>query len=344
MSSVAVVSFRLGGTDGVSIEAAKWVAALERLGHDVRTVAGTGVADHLVAGLDAGATTLPSSVQLEQAIDGCDIVVVENVASLPLNVAARDVLYGALGTRHALFRHHDLPWQRDHLAHLPGPRDAPQWRHVTINDLSRRQLQNRGIEATTMYNTFDCSPVPGRRDATRRALGVSDEPLVVMMVRAIERKNVAGALELCDCLHAVLWITGPAEDGYGPRLESLLASSPVSVRRLLPLGVTVADAYAAADLVVMSSTWEGFGNPVLESVTHRRPLALNPYPVALEITAFGFDFFDLRDIARITAFLERPDQTMLDSNLAVAREHFNIASLPSRLDALLANFPALGEE
>ena len=36
----AVVSFRLGMADGVSVEAAKWAAALGRLGWTVRTVAG----------------------------------------------------------------------------------------------------------------------------------------------------------------------------------------------------------------------------------------------------------------------------------------------------------------
>ena len=55
MSRVAVVSFRLGGTDGVSIEAAKWVGALRHLGHHVTTVAGSGSADCIIAGLAADA-------------------------------------------------------------------------------------------------------------------------------------------------------------------------------------------------------------------------------------------------------------------------------------------------
>ena len=35
-----IISFRLGGGDGVAIEARKWGAALEQLGFDVRRVAG----------------------------------------------------------------------------------------------------------------------------------------------------------------------------------------------------------------------------------------------------------------------------------------------------------------
>jgi hypothetical protein len=48
------LSYRLGGPDGVSVEAAKWQWALERLGYQVRTVAGAGPVDVLVPGLDAG--------------------------------------------------------------------------------------------------------------------------------------------------------------------------------------------------------------------------------------------------------------------------------------------------
>jgi mannosylglucosylglycerate synthase len=338
MSRVAVVSFRLGGTDGVAIEAAKWTWALGQLGHEVITIAGAGTADLIMPGLAIGATRAPKVGELDEALAHCDLVIVENLASLPLNVAARDVLYEVLIGRAAVFHHHDLPWQRSHLAHLEGPRDDPMWRHVTINDLSRHQLLERGITSSTIYNTFDCSPPAGRREATMRALGIDEQRLVAMPTRAIPRKNVAGALELCERLDAVLWIMGPAEDGYEDEIKALLSSSKVEVRQMMPQGLSMSDAYAAADLVVMPSTWEGFGNPVLESVTHRKPLALNFYPVAREISAFGFDFFDLHDVAGIDAFLQRPDEGMYDSNLAIARRDFNLADLPARLATVLAPF------
>ena len=54
---VAIVSYRLGGSDGVSIEAAKWQRAFEALGATVTTVAGAGTADVLVEGLGAGLGT-----------------------------------------------------------------------------------------------------------------------------------------------------------------------------------------------------------------------------------------------------------------------------------------------
>jgi len=335
VARLVLVSFRLGGTDGVAIEATKWTTALRSMGHDVVWVAGEGEVDVLVAGLALGAGTAPTLDELERAFAGADLVIVENLASLPLNPAARDVLYAALADRPALFHHHDLPWQRSHLAHLDGPRDDPHWRHVTINELSRLELGERGIDAVTLMNSFDCDPPPGRRGAARESLALTDEVLVLLPTRAIPRKNVEGALALCAALGATLWLLGPAEDGYEAALDELVAHSGLDVRRGLAEGLDIHDAYAACDLVVMPSTWEGFGNPVLESVTHRRPLVLNPYPVAREIMRYGFTFFELTDVTSIRAFLSSPNPQVLEENLAIARQHFNIESLPARLETIL---------
>lgn len=336
MADLAVVSFRLGGADGVSVEAAKWVDAFRALGHRVRTVAGDGSADVLLDALAIGARESVEPRELARALADADVVVVENLVSLPLNPPAREALYGVLARRRALFRHHDLPWQRPQWRDAEGPRDDPLWRHVTINELSRRQLAARGVTARTLFNAFDCDPPPGRREHTRDALGVADERLVLLPTRAIERKNVPGALALAERLDAVLWVLGPAEDGYGATLEGLLAASNVPVRRGMPPGCDVHDAYAACDLVTMPSTWEGFGNPVLESVTHRRPLAVHRYPVLEEIRSFGFRFFDLDDTTGLIGALERPDPSLTEENLALARRHFNVRDLAPRLASVLA--------
>lgn len=337
MGRLVVVSFRLGGTDGVSIEAMKWIDALHQLGHDVTTLAGDGDADVVLEGLAIGAPTAPSLYDVETALRGADLVIVENLVSLPLNVAARDVLYRALNGRRALFRHHDLASQRAQFHDADAPRDEKLWRHVTINDLSRNGLARHGIQAITMHNSFDCDPPLGRRDDTRRTLGVKNERLLVMPTRAIPRKNVEGAIALATSLEATLWLLGPAEDGYAPTLETLINNAEIPILRGLPEGFDVHDAYAASDLVTMSSTWEGFGNPVLESVTHRRPLAVYPYPVLEEIRSFGFHFFALDDTVALRAFLENPDEGLFVHNLELARQHFNVATLGSRLAALLAS-------
>ena len=311
------------------------MGAFRSLGHHVDSLAGEGNADVLLPGLAMTAETAPTASELERALKNVELVVVENLASLPLNAAARDVLYDVLEGRPSLFHHHDLPWQRPHLAHLEGPRDGPNWHHVTINELSRRELAERGIGATTIMNTFDCEPPRGRREITRLNLDVTDELLIVMPSRALARKNIQGALELCRALDAIFWLLGPAEDGYEDELSELFRVAPVEVRRGLGRDFNIHDAYAASDLVVMPSTWEGFGNPVLESVTHRRPLALYPYPVAEEITSYGFRFFGLRDVNVMKAFLGDVDYELYEHNLLIALEHFNLTSLPHRVGAVL---------
>ena len=75
------MSFRLGGSDGVAVEAAKWSGALSVLGFDVRTVAGEGPVDRLIPGLAMGAPEPPTATEVEVALADADLVVVENLLS-----------------------------------------------------------------------------------------------------------------------------------------------------------------------------------------------------------------------------------------------------------------------
>jgi hypothetical protein len=349
VADAALVSFRLGGRDGVSIESAKWAAALSLLGWRVRTVAGAGPVDTKLEGLAIDAPVAPSRREVDEALAPFDLVIVENLCSLPLNPAAAAVVAAACAGRPAILHHHDLAWQRPQLAHLPPPPDDPAWAHVTINDLSRRQLAARGMTATTMYNRFDPDPPAGNRVGLRRALGVAPGTrLLLQPTRALARKNVGAGLALTAAVGGTYWLLGPAEDGYGPELDRLVEGAACPV--LLgtnggggadgaegPDGVawTIDDAYAACDVVLLPSTWEGFGNPALESATHRRPLAIGRYPVASELAGFGFRWFDSAVPAALSAWLDDPDVELMAHNHRIAARHFNLADLPERLDGLL---------
>jgi mannosylglucosylglycerate synthase len=340
----AVVSFRLGGPDGVSVEAAKWAWALRRLGFAVRTVAGSGPVDRLIPGLAAGgglvSETPPPPLDrraLQDALDGADLVIVENLCSLPLNPEAAAAVAELLRGRRAVLHHHDLPWQRARFAGAPPPPHDPGWLHVTANHLSRRQLAMHGIPATTIWNAFDLNPPAGERDATRAALGVSDgQRLLLQPTRAIARKNVPAGLALAEALGAVFWLLGPAEEGFGPTVDRLLAAAGAPVRRG-PVGAIgrasgIEHAYAASDAVALPSTWEGFGNPALEAVAHRRPVAIGSYPVAEELARCGFRWFSVTDPGPLAAWLAEPDASLLDDNGRIAQAHFSLLDLPRRLE------------
>jgi glycosyltransferase involved in cell wall biosynthesis len=354
-----VVSFRLGGNDGVAVEARKWEWALGELGFEVRRVAGAieddgRAGDTVLPGLALDAARSDGAGPIDEAeivaaLRGADLVIVDNLCSLPLNVeAAATVARVAAEHRgRVVFRHHDLPWQRRHLAHLGAdlPPRVTGAMHATINLRSRRELEARGYSgAATIHNFFDLDPPPGDRAATRARFGFRDDELVLLQPsRAIERKNVPGAVRVATHLARMterpvhLWVSGPAEDGYHDTLARIIerADMPVTLGRT----DRVADAYAACDVVVFPSTWEGFGNPVIESIAARRTCAAFPYPVLSEILAAGVRCFSTEQPDVLVRFLNEPDarrETYFDVNLRRARISFALEDLPGAIEQAFA--------
>ncbi len=335
MSRIAIISYRLGGTDGVSIEVEKWLVALRSQGHEVQTIAGEGCPDLLIAGI--GLYDEPSIIEpaLSAALEGFDLVIVENVISLPLNSHLRETLYRVLEDRIAIFHHHDFAMDRPALNHLAPPRQHPLWTHVVINEHSQKLLNGVGVGSLLMRNLFEVDPPLGNREETREALGVNDELLALFPSRVIERKNPGRALRFANQLNATMWILGEVEDFYDDEFSEIASAQVRPFLHQRSPG-SIHDAYGASDLVIVSSNWEGFGNPVIESVTHRRPLAVHNYPILQEIMKFGFAFFDIHDPETMRRFLAKPNQSIYDANLAIVEEHFNIENLPKQLEALVA--------
>ena len=325
-----MVSFRLGGSDGVAIEAAKWADALGLLGFTVRSVAGAGPVDHVLPGLAMEAPEPPTRAEVDAALAGADLVIVENLCSLPLNPAAAAVVAAACAGRPTVLHHHDLPWQRPQFAHHPPPPDDPAWAHVTINELSRTELAAHGIGATTIYNSFDPDPSPGDRAAVRARLGVGEgTPLLLQPTRALPRKNIGAAIALAEATGATYWLLGPAEDGYGPELERLVAEArcaSCSARRgaaapwPTPMRPAMPCCSPRSGRVSAIHRWSR------RRTGGRWPSARTRWRRSWRPSASSGS--TRRTRPRWRRWLEHPDMRLIAHNQRVAADHFNLADLP----------------
>jgi glycosyltransferase involved in cell wall biosynthesis len=156
-------------------------------------------------------------------------------------------------------------------------------------------------------------------------------------VRAIRRKAISRAVGIAEALGGTYWLLGPAEDGYGPTLAGELAAATCPVIHA-PVG-TQGDIYAAADLIVFPSTWEGFGNPPVEAALYRRPVVVGNYPVATELRGLGFRWFTHDDLDPVASWLGGHDQArrdgLLDHNRDVAVRQLSLERMARRLESLL---------
>lgn len=349
--SATFVSSRLGGTDGVAIEVKKWEWALAQLGFSIRRVAGE------LVGLRPDDTWLPflaidpppgTRVEpdaLAAAIAGSDLVVVENLCSLPLNpqatITTTEVL--AVHRGRVTFHHHDLPWERPHLPTIEGmPPGRPSSLHVTISDHARGALAERGIAACTIRNSFDFGTPDGDREAGRAEIGARADDLVVLQpTRAIPRKQVGRGLAYAEQLDALVpdravryWLTGATEEGFDDELTTLIQHARVHVTHQR-VG-RMDNAYAACDIVVFPSSWEGFGNPPVETTIARRPVAVAHYPVLEELIMLGLAPLSVDDPAAAAAWMRDPKPAMLEKSAAALRAHLDLATLPDRLATAFA--------
>lgn len=342
MSRVCVVSHRLGGFDGVSVEAAKWASGFAELGWDVTLAAGhfdsgSGV---VVRGMWAdrpGGDPPPVDHPLIKSLcSSHDLVVLDNAGSLwsaPEASVAWEEHALAAGVP-VILRHHDPAWQRVQLRPVDGdvvPLHHPAHLHVLINSLTEREFLARwpSLRTRVVHNRVDVAGLAsGDRAGTRARLGFSEQDHVVVHPARVEgtSKNIPGAADFVRALSARLghvryWLT---DDAPCPAVEGL----PGVVRGRV---ASPADLYAAADLVLLPSTWEGWGLPVCEAAAASRFVVAGPYPVLDEIRALGLTVFDPADLDGLLD----ASQDVLAANLAAVQRHLDLRELPDVLAELI---------
>jgi glycosyltransferase involved in cell wall biosynthesis len=310
-----------------------------------------------------------------------DLIIVQNALTIPMNLPLGVCLTGLIAELgiNTIGHHHDFFWERQRyqtntildLLDTTFPAKLPSIQHVTINSIAQERLKaRRGIESIVIPNVHDFATSPPEIDSYsrdfRQAIGLAEDDLFVLQpTRVIQRKGVEMAIELVHRLelpNAHLFITHRAHDeglSYWHWLKREAGVMHVDLRLIDHLIGTerakidghkvysLWDAYPHADLVTYPSTYEGFGNALLEAIYFRRLVVVNRYPVYnADIGPLGFEFIELDGfvdeaaVGRTRELLNDPGQVkaMAEKNYAIAQDNFSLEVLESKLKAVLSSF------
>jgi glycosyltransferase involved in cell wall biosynthesis len=310
-----------------------------------------------------------------------DLIVVQNALTIPMNLPLGVCLTGLIAELgiNTIAHHHDFYWERQryqvndliNMLDTAFPAKLPTVQHVTINTIAQRRLKSRrGIDSVVVPNVHDFNTPPPGIDSFnkdfRKELGLSPDDLFVLQAtRVIRRKGIELALMLLKRmeLEAVrLFITHSVQDeglNYWRWLSREAQVMGVDLQlitdRVGPVREKVNehkiyslwDVYPHVDLVTYPSTYEGFGNGLLEAVYFKKLTVVNKYPVYMaDIQPLGFEFLELDGfvndgvVQEILHLLDSPKQVeeMVEHNFKIAQEHFSLNVLEQKLDLILNLF------
>lgn len=292
--------------------------------------------------------------ELEAAISGfvqtyrVDVLVPQNALSipmqLPLGIALARLARAGVPT---VAHHHDFSWERERfypngvgtILDAAFPPTGPSVKHIVINSLAQHELARRkGADSTVLPNVmdFENEPEPGDGAAFRRYAGLgSGDTVLLQATRIIPRKSIELSLELAAQLgdaSVKVVATHPDLDEGNEYADSLIRkASDLGVDyRMSSVGKpgqpSLADAYAAADLVTYPSRIEGFGNALLEAIFYGCAALVNRYPVYVaDIAPTGLDLIEI-DGAITSETLDEVGQMLSDAQMraSVAASNYEI--------------------
>ena len=418
-SNIGFVSTRFSGTDGVSLESAKWAQILWDHQHVSHWYAGkldrdpglsmlvpeayfydptnVWINEHsfgtrrrtpeLTAKILEIADYLKATLYDYVSKFGIDILVVENALCLPMHIPLGVALTQFIAETGfpTIAHHHDFHWERtrfsvnavdDFLAMaFPPVLDCVQ--HVTINSYAQQTLAwRKGATSILVPNVLDFEHPPedmhSHRDEFREKIGITpDDVMILQPTRVVPRKGIEHAISLISqlnnpkCKLVVSHESGDEGLEYHQALIEMAEQAGVDLRfvhthldQVGPFdtngvpGTTLAEVYAAADMVTYPSTYEGFGNALLEAFYFRKPVLVNRYSIFVTdiepkgfkvITMDGYLTRSVLDQVRRVIQDEQFRQDMVDCNYEQAKAFFSYAVLRRKLRSLVTNFTGLDD-
>ena len=356
MTNVALLHYSappvVGGVESVLGVQARLMADA---GHQMRIVAGRGeqtdpripfiyvpLADsrHLEvlaikAELDLGHVppTFPELVDslttnLNEALDGVDVLIAHNVCSLNKNLALTAAIRKLADNNHPhiILWHHDLAWTTPRYRaelHDGYPWDLlrqawPGVKQVTVSEMRRSELaelfQISKDEITVIPNGVDTARFHKLEKQTSEYVKqldlLSASPLLLLPVRITPRKNIELALHVCASLRrhfpdTKLIVTGP----LGPhnpanvkyfekltalrkelRLDNTVSFLAELTTEYIPDDV-ISDFYHLADALFLPSREEGFGIPILEAGFAGLPIFCSDIPPLRSLGSTNVTYF-----------------------------------------------------
>ncbi len=253
---------------------------------------------------------------LRRAAAGIDLIIAHNVASLNKNLALTAALYrlsqSPLSPRIILW-HHDLAWTTGR--YQPELHDGWPWdllrtpwpgvKHVVLSQARREELAKLlSLPEDQIAIVPGGIDLPEFLDLGPRTMALVSKlqlinagPILLVPVRITRRKNLELAVKVLGSLRqmlpqAALVVTGPvrnnnsANAAYFKEIKALrekldLQKSAHFLAEFVPEGLTdamVADFYRLADVLLLTSREEGFGNPLLEAGLGRLPIFSTDLP------------------------------------------------------------------
>ena len=267
--------------------------------------------------------------ELSAALQGFDLLIAHNVASLHKNLpltAALHAAYQLPGFPRLILWHHDLAWTTPRYRHemhagYPWNLLCTDWggvTHVVISELRRQELGKlfgippasiriipNGVDVNTFFK-LEAQTIL----LVEQLHLLEANPLFLLPVRLTPRKNIELALHVLAELRnefpkAMLLVTGPegshnpANATYRKKLLALrdelhLQSAAHFLADVTPEFMpdpVIADFFRLADALLFPSREEGFGIPIIEAAFSSIPVFCADIPVLRELGGADVSYF-----------------------------------------------------